>query len=198
VRTLRVGLTGGLASGKSTVARWLGEAGFHVVDADQLVASLYRPGQPGAHAVVALFGPSMLAPDGGVDHAQLARRVFSDEAARRQLEAAIHPLVRRAFEGIAASHTGVVVFEATLLAESGADREMDLVVTVESLPELQRARAVARGMSPASAQARLVAQGDGARRRAAADRSLDNRGTLEELRAQVETLIRDLRQRTAS
>jgi dephospho-CoA kinase len=194
VTAFRVGLTGGLASGKSTVARWLGEAGFRVVDADKLVASLYKPGQPGARAVSGLFGPSFLTSEGAVDHSKLARRVFTDAAARHQLEAAIHPLVHQAFANIAVSSPGVVVYEATLLVESGGDRDMDLVVTVESSREIQLQRAVARGMAEESAESRLTAQGDGAQRRAAAGITIDNRGTLEELRQQVEDLVRRLRE----
>lgn len=98
-----VGLTGGLASGKSTVAGWLRDAGLQVVDADQLVADLYRPRAAGAAAVRDLFGASVLNPEGGVDHRALADEVFGDPTARRALEQAIHPLVRRRFEEIAAA-----------------------------------------------------------------------------------------------
>jgi len=98
----RVGLTGGLASGKSTVAVWLRDDGFQVVDADRLVAELYRPGGPGAAAVQRRFGDGVMTPQGGVDHRALAARVFADPAARQALEQAIHPLVRRRFEEIAA------------------------------------------------------------------------------------------------
>ncbi|HEX6861374.1 MAG TPA: dephospho-CoA kinase, partial [Thermoanaerobaculia bacterium] len=84
-RPLTVGLTGGLASGKSTVAKWLREAGFLVIDADRMVADLYQPGQPGVEAVVNLFGPDVLNPHGGVDHAKVAARVFSDPEARQAL-----------------------------------------------------------------------------------------------------------------
>lgn len=100
---LRVGLTGGLASGKSTVAGWLRDAGFEVIDADRLVAELYLPGGAGAAAARHLFGDGVLTPEGGVDHAALAARVFSDPAARGALEEAIHPLVRRRFEELAAA-----------------------------------------------------------------------------------------------
>jgi dephospho-CoA kinase len=99
----RVGLTGGLASGKSTVAGWLREAGCEVIDADVLVAELYRPGGAGAAAARRLFGDAVLTPQGGADHAVLAARVFADPAARRALEREIHPLVRRRFEEIAAA-----------------------------------------------------------------------------------------------
>ncbi|HEY0783498.1 MAG TPA: dephospho-CoA kinase, partial [Thermoanaerobaculia bacterium] len=105
----RVGLTGGLASGKSTVASWLRDAGFQVYDADKIVADLYRPGEPGARAVAELFGPGALKPDGSVDHRAVAARVFSDDDARRRLEAAIHPLVRKRSNEIAAAADGPVV-----------------------------------------------------------------------------------------
>jgi dephospho-CoA kinase len=103
VSVYRVGLTGGIASGKSTVAEWLREAGFQVVDADRLVAELYRPGAAGVEVARRLFGDAVVTAASGVDHAALAARVFADPAARRALEEAIHPLVRRRFEEIAAA-----------------------------------------------------------------------------------------------
>src|SRR5262245_32981542 len=128
---LTVGLTGGLASGKSTVARWLEELGCTVVDADRLVADLYRPGAPGAEAVRRLFGDGMLDPRGAVDHKKLGTLVFGDAEARRQLEAAIHPLVGHAFATILEAATGIVVMEATLLVETGGAGRYDVLVTVE-------------------------------------------------------------------
>jgi dephospho-CoA kinase len=187
---LRIGLTGGLASGKSTVAAWMAEAGFLVVDADRLVAELYRPGGAGAAAVADLFGREMLDAAGGVDHARVGARVFADAGARRALERAVHPLVRRRFQEIAAAATeGVVVLEATLLVEAGYAPGFDHVVTVEADAETRLARAVARGLDEASARARLLAQGDGEERRAAAHRVLDNNGDLAHLRHQVEDLV---------
>lgn len=191
-RPLTVGLTGGLASGKSTVARWLRDAGFLVIDADRLVAELYQPGQPGTEAVVSLFGPEMLNAEGGVDHARVAARVFSDPEARRALEAAIHPLVRRRFAEIASGAQGVVVLEATLLVEAGYTPEFDLVVTVEAPCEARLERAVQRGMPEEAARARLLAQGDGEERRQAAHRILDNSGDVALLRHQVDELIGEL------
>ena len=192
-----VGLTGGLASGKSTVARWLDEAGFLVVDADRVVADLYAPGGRGAAAVRHLFGPETLAADGSVDRPEVAARVFADDRARRRLERAIHPLVRQRFGEISREAEGVVVYEATLLVESGHAETFDLVVSIEA-PEAQRlAWAVARGMDEAQASARLAAQGDGARRRAGADRILTNDGTLDDLRQAVDELIAELRRRAA-
>ena len=197
-RALRVGLTGGLASGKSTVAQWLREEGFTVIDADRLVAELYQSGGAGAAAVRDLFGPEMLKEDGGVDHSKLATRIFSDKPARHALEAAIHPLVGRRFAEIAAEAGGIAVLEATLLVEAGFTPHFDLVVTVEAPCELRLERAVERGMSEDTARARLLAQGDGEERRRAAHRVIDNSAELPHLRHQVDELIVELRRLAAS
>lgn len=191
----RVGLTGGIGSGKSTVARALAAAGFVVVDADRLVAELYRPGGAGAAAVRRVLGPDALAADGGVDHRRAATIVFADPAARRALEAAIHPLVRQAFADRvrAAGPHDVLVLEATLLVEAGYRPDFDLVVSVEADAALRVQRAVARGMSEADARARLAAQGEGEVRRAAADVILWNDGSVNELEAAVGDLARRIR-----
>jgi dephospho-CoA kinase len=214
----RVGLTGGMASGKSTVAGWLRDAGFQVIDADRLVAELYHPGGAGTAAARRLFGDGVLTSEAGVDHAALAARVFSDPAGRRDLEQAIHPLVRRRFEELAAASTAdrrpgparqpgppapaalpIVVLEATLLVEAGYGPGFDLIVTLEGDPEVRLRRAVARGgLDEPAARARLAAQGDGARRRQGADRVIDNDGTLADLRRQVDALIADVRRAAAS
>jgi dephospho-CoA kinase len=192
-RALRVGLTGGLGSGKSTVASWLREAGFQVVDADNLVAELHQPGGGGAAAVRALFGAEMLNERGGVDHAKVAARVFKDPQARFALESAIHPLVRKRFEEIAAKTTEIIVLEATLLVEAGYAPGFDLIITVEAPCELRYQRAVTRGVDPDSARGRLLAQGDGELRRSAAHRILDNSGDLDHLRRQADELTEELR-----
>jgi dephospho-CoA kinase len=217
----RVGLTGGLASGKSTVAGWLRDAGFQVIDADRLVAELYRPGGAGVAAARRLFGDGVLTPGGGIDHAALAAHVFSEPEARRALEQAIHPLVRRRFEDIAgAAASGrqrpaqtdqpaqpdqaaqppkpVIVLEATLLVEAGYGPGFDLIVTLEGDPEVRLRRAVARGLDETAARARLAAQGDGARRRQGAHRIIEHDGTLAGLRRQVDALIADVRRAAAS
>lgn len=191
-RALRVGLTGGLAGGKSTVAGWLRDAGFTVVDADRLVADLYRPGGQGAAIVRQLFGPEAIDAEGGVDRAKVAARVFSDPEARRALEKAIHPLVRERFAEIANAAQGVVVLEATLLVEAGYGPMFDFIVSVEADAEARLRRAVARGLDEASARARLVAQGDGEERKEAAHRVIDNCGGLPQLRRQVDELIEEL------
>lgn len=191
--TVRVGLTGGLASGKSTVARLLAERGCTVVDADELVAELYEPAEPGAAAVAELFGEGVLDERGAVDRPALAEVAFADADARERLEQAVHPLVRRRFARLAEAVEGIAVLEATLLVEAGYGPDFDLVVSVEADPEVRLARAVERGMSEAQARARLAAQGDGARRRAGADRILRNDGTLDELVERVDDLVRELR-----
>ncbi len=197
-RTLLVGLTGGIASGKSTVARLMRELGCIVTDADRLVAELYQPGREGAQAVRDLFGAEFLAPDGSVDKPALARVVFSDTEQRSRLEAAIHPLVGKAFAGLVADSEGVVVFEATLLAETGGFRNYDIVVTVEADPAERIRRAVARGLDRAEAEARMKAQALPAQRMSVADYVIHNDGSEEDLAEKVERLVEDLRGRVAS
>jgi dephospho-CoA kinase len=191
-RALRVGLTGGLAGGKSTVAGWLRDAGFTVVDADRLVADLYKPGGQGVALVRQLFGPEVIDAAGGVDRPRVAALVFSDPEARSALEKAIHPLVRERFTEIADAAQGVVVLEATLLVEAGYGPMFDFIVTVEADAETRLRRAIARGLDEASARARLVAQGDGRERKKAAHRVIDNCGGLPQLRRQVDELIEEL------
>lgn len=194
---LRVGLTGGLASGKSTASQWLREAGFEVIDADQIVAELYQPGGEGAAAVRALLGPEMLDESGAVDHAKVAARVFSDPHTRIALEKAIHPLVRKRFVEITSASKGVVILEATLLVEAGYAPGFDLIVTVEAPCELRFERAVERGMNPETAEARLLAQGDGEKRRGAAHRVIDNSGDEAHFHRQVDELIEELKRLAA-
>lgn len=196
MKPLRVGLTGGLASGKSTVARWLSEAGCQVVDADQLVAELYAPGAAGARAVERLFGPRYLQAGGAVDKGALAQLVFADAEARRQLEAEIHPLVRAEFAR-RASAGGIFVLEATRLVEAGFAPDFDLVVTLEAPAELRLERAATRGLERDEALRRLAAQGDGSERRQAASWTLRNAGSLAELRAEVDRLVEHLRRLAA-
>ena len=192
-----VGLTGGIAAGKSTVAALLREAGLQVVDADRLVADLYRAGGGGAAAVAELFGDGYLTADGAVDHERLAAVVFADSDARRRLEARIHPLVRARFRELAAAEPGVAVLEATLLVEAGYGPDFDLVVTVEAEPKVRLQRAMARGLDEEAARARLAAQGDGAGRRAAADFEIRNDGDPAELDRQVQALLRRIATRVA-
>ncbi|MDY7095357.1 MAG: dephospho-CoA kinase [Acidobacteriota bacterium] len=191
-RPLLVGLTGGLASGKSTVAGWLGELGCTVLDADRLVAELYRPGAEGAQAVERLFGPEVLTADGAVDRPKVAQRVFADDDARRRLEQAIHPLVAQRFVHHTEEAEGILIYEATLLVEAGRADEFDLVVTVEADADRRLRWAVERGLDEESARGRLRAQGDGTQRRGRADRILQNDGSLDDLRHEVEKLLAEL------
>ncbi len=191
--SFRVGLTGGLAAGKSTVGSWLAAAGLRVVDADRLVAELYEPGQPGAEIVSKMFGAGVLDTNGRVDRAQLAQKVFADPKARDRLEATVHPLVRGRFQSLAEVSSGIIVLEATLLVEAGFAPMFDFVVTIEADPELRLQRAVERGLTMEAANSRLDAQGGTNDRIAAANALIWNNGDLDELRAQTEQLIDTLR-----
>jgi dephospho-CoA kinase len=190
---LLVGLTGGLASGKSTVARLLAERGCLVVDADQLVAKLYLPGGAGAAALAELLGPAVLSASGGVDHAAVAARIFQEPTLRREVERRIHPLVRDAFKARAAGARGIVVLEATLLVEAGFAPDFDVVVTVEADPAVRLERAIARGLTKEDAERRLASQSPEEVRTNAADLVIRNDGTPIELEYAVEELLRGLR-----
>ena len=195
MRSVRVGLTGGLASGKSTVAGLLARAGFQVIDADQIVAHLYRAGAEGARAVARTFGDEYLEAGGAVDKPKVAKLVFADEAARKRLEAEIHPLVRSAFRTLAEQAQAPIVLEATRLVEAGYAPDFDLIVSVEAPEELRLQRAMARNMTREQAIERLTAQGDGAKRREVAHRLIWNDGDLAELEEKVARLAAEIRKR---
>ncbi|MCZ6506935.1 MAG: dephospho-CoA kinase [Acidobacteria bacterium] len=187
---LLVGLTGGLASGKSTVADLLTAAGCLVVDADRLVAELYQVEGAGARAVAEIVGPEVLDSEGGVDHEKLAVELFENDDIRAAVEAVIHPHVRRRFEEIAAvSDADIVVLEATLLVEAGYGPDFDVVVAVEAESHRRLTRAVERGLSQSDARARMEAQGDGSARRDTADIVVHNDGSLEDLQLAVDALL---------
>ncbi len=192
---VRVGLTGGIGSGKSTVSALLREHGAVVIDYDQIAREVVEPGSPGLAAIAQRFGTEVLAPDGSLDRPALGAIVFADEAARRDLEAITHPAVRaRAaeLEGQAGS-SGVVVHDIPLLAESGERGPYDVVVVVDVPVEVQVDRLVRdRGMSPEEAQARIGAQASRDDRAAVADVVVDNSGSLEELTAAVRDLWQEL------
>jgi dephospho-CoA kinase len=185
---LRIGLTGGIGSGKSTVAALLAERGAVVVDADRLARAVVEPGTPGLAAVVEAFGDGVLSADGSLDRPALAAVVFSDPEARRRLDGIVHPLVRAAaLEQIAAlPPEAVVVQDVPLLVETGQASSYDLVVVVETDLDTRVARLVARGLTEDDARARIAAQATDEQRRAVADVVLDNSGTPADLAAQVE------------
>ena len=186
---MRVGLTGGVASGKSTVSAMLAERGAVVIDADLLAREVVAPGTDGLAEVVAAFGDQVLGPDGALDRPALGAVVFADEARRRTLEAIIHPRVRaRAAEIEAAAPAGaVVVHDIPLLTETGQAGSFDAVVVVDVPVETQVERMVGlRGMSDDDARARVAAQASREERLAVATHVVDNTGTLDELRARVD------------
>jgi dephospho-CoA kinase len=184
-----VGLTGGIGSGKSTVAAMLAALGAVVVDADQISREVVEPGTDGLAEVVATFGPSVLAPDGSLDRPALGRIVFADEGKRRALEAIVHPRVAaRSAELVAAAPAdAVVVNDIPLLAETGARGRFDKVIVVVADTQTRIARLVRdRAITADEARSRISAQATDDQRRAIADIVIVNDGTPDELRASVE------------
>lgn len=189
-----VGLTGGVAAGKSTVERLFRARGIAVADADAAARDALAPGSPGLQAVVAAFGPQVLAADGGLDRAAMRRRVFADDAARRTLEGIVHPYVRQALQAACAAATGPYALAAIpLLAEGGRAAwpwlARVLVVDVPAEVQLERLRR-RDGIDAALAAAMLAAQADRAQRLAIADDVLANTGSEAALDAQVAVLDR--------
>jgi dephospho-CoA kinase len=193
---LLVGLTGGIGTGKSTVARMLEKRGAVVFDADVLARQAVAPGTPGFDKVVERFGPNVLAPGGGLDREALASIVFSDPAARRDLEGIVHPEVRRMFaEGCEEYRDSdrVVVFSAPLLVETGMHTAFDLLIVVSAPVATQIERLMRdRGMGERDVQARIAAQLPLEAKAEVADVLVDNEGTLEDLEGRVERVWRDL------
>lgn len=193
---LLVGLTGGIGSGKSTVARMLEERGAVVFDADVLARKAVEAGSPGFQAVVDRFGADVLAPGGDLDREALASIVFADPAARRDLEAIVHPEVRRMFAEGTEEHRGsdrVVVFSAPLLVETGMHTAFEVLVVVSTTVDTQVQRLMRdRGMSEAAVKARIAAQAPLEDKAAVADVLIDNEGSLDELEGQVERTWIDL------
>jgi dephospho-CoA kinase len=185
---MRVGLTGGVGAGKSTVAHTLSDLGAVVIDADALAREVVEPGTPGLAAVVAEFGPDVLAEDGSLDRARMGSVVFAEPARRSALEAIVHPLVRRRaaeLEGGAAADA-LVVHDIPLLVETGQADSFDAVLVVDVPPEVQIERLVRdRDWSPEEAASRIAAQAAREDRLAVATYVIDNTGTLEDLRQRV-------------
>jgi dephospho-CoA kinase len=185
---LRIGLTGGIGSGKSTVAALLAARGAVIVDADRIAREVVEPGTPGLAAVVDVFGPGVLTAEGSLDRPALAAVVFADPAARARLDEVVHPRVRaRAAELVAAAPAdAVVVQDVPLLVETGQAGSYDLVLVVEADLETRVRRLVDRGLTEQDARARIASQATDAQRRAVADVVLLNDGAREELAAQVD------------
>jgi dephospho-CoA kinase len=193
-RVLKVGLTGGIGAGKSAVAGYLVSLGAVVIDSDVLAREVVSPGTEGLAEVVAAFGPGVLGVDGALDRPALGRAVFGDEAARRRLEAIIHPRVRaRSAElAVAAGPAAVVVHDVPLLVEAGLAASYHLVIVVHAGEATRLARLVrGRGMAEGDARARIAAQASDGQRAAAADVLIANGGTLADLRRRVGDLWRN-------
>lgn len=188
-----IGLTGGIASGKSTAAQRLVEHGAVLIDADAVVRELQAPGGAAIAPMLEAFGPEILQADGSLDRPALGQHVFADPAARQRLNAIIHPLVRERSEQLveqARAQRGpeaVIVRDIPLLVETGHAGQMDLVLVIEA-PRAQRIRRMVqdRGMSAEDAAARIDAQASDEQRRAVADDVLVNDGTREQLLTQVD------------
>lgn len=196
-----IGLTGGIASGKSTVGRLLRELGAAVIDADEVARVVVEPGRAAYHQLIAAFGEQILAPkpDSGlpaIDRGKLAARVFSDPAARARLNAITHPEIgaesaRRMQERLAEG-AALVVYEATLLVENQSYLGFDGLLVVDVPEELQVARAVTRGLSREQAEARLRSQTSRQARRGAANWIVENSGDEAALRQRVTALYPEL------
>jgi dephospho-CoA kinase len=187
------GLTGGLASGKTTVARRLQARGVPVVDADDLAREAVAPGSPALLDIERTFGSSVLTASGELDRARLAALAFGDETSRRRLEAIVHPriavLSREHIDRLRESGHRVVCYDAALLVESGRAHEFRPLLVVSAPEELQIARAVKRGLSEPAARARLAAQLPLAQKAAVADFVIDNATTLADLEARTDDVL---------
>jgi dephospho-CoA kinase len=195
-RTIRIGLTGPIGCGKSTVAGWLADGGVAVVDADDLARGVTEPGQPGLAAVIERFGATVRRPDGSLDRQRLAAIVFADPDALAALESIVHPAVRprilAAIEAAEAAGAPAVVVEAIRLVESGLAAVCDEVWLVTCEPTEQRKRLAGRGMDPADAARRIDAQGAILERvGASATRLIDTSGPLSDAKARVVAALRD-------
>ena len=196
-----VALTGGIASGKSTIARRLAEHGAVIVDADQIVRDVQQPGSPVLTAIADEFGDDVIRADGALDRAALGARVFGDDAAVRRLNAIVHPAVRaesarRFAEALRRDPGAVVVYDVPLLVEARADDPWELIVVAHAPAEVRSERLVElRGMTEADAAARIASQVSDDARLAIADAVIDTAGTLDDTLRQVDRLWETLPQR---
>jgi dephospho-CoA kinase len=197
-RFLLVGLTGGIATGKSTVNAMLAGPSVRVVDADALARAVVEPGTPAHAQIVAEFGRDVLQPDGRLDRARLGELVFPDPVKRKRLEAITHPAIRARFEKIMADldragFDGILIWDAALLVESGGTKKMDRVVVVTTDPATQLRRLMARdGCSEEAARTRTASQMPLAVKVRYADYVVDNSGSREQTEARVREVYRSL------
>ncbi|NKZ05131.1 dephospho-CoA kinase [Actinomadura latina] len=198
---LKVGLTGGIGSGKSEVSARLDERGAVVIDADKIAREVVEPGTPGLAAVVAEFGEDVLLPSGALDREKVGRIVFADRGRLAALNAIVHPLVGERMQELmdAAPADAVVVYDVPLLAENGLAPMYDEVVVVDVPEETQLDRLTSRrGMAEEDARARMANQASREERRAVATHVIDNSGTLADLKTQVDALWETFTRRAAS
>lgn len=199
---LLVGLTGGIGSGKSTVARLLERRGAAVIDADQLARAAIAKGTPGFERVVVAFGQDVVTPEGDLDRSALAARIFSDPAQKAALEAIVHPDVARRFSELVDGYRTserVVVYVTPLLVELGLAPAFDVVVVVTASPHLRVSRVASeRGLSPDDVRRRMAVQATDEQRMEVADVLIDNDGSLAELEHQVGRLWDDLQARAGA
>jgi dephospho-CoA kinase len=192
---VRIGLTGGVASGKSSVAAVLAELGATVVDADLIAREVVEKGTPGLERVVAAFGPGVLTADGHLDRPALGAIVFRDAEQRKRLEAIVHPLVFERYAELEAATAPdeVVVHDIPPLAETGRAHEFDAVVVVDVPDEVRIERMLRdRGWTREDAESRIASQATREERLAVATHVIDNSGTREQLRARVEEVFAEL------
>ena len=200
---LRVGLTGGIGSGKSEVARRLAEHGAVVIDADVAARKVVEPGSPGLAQVAEAFGDGVLRPDGSLNRERLGEIVFGDPGLRAKLNAIVHPLVRAWMQeaeraAVQANGDAIVVHDVPLLAESRGTAGFDAVIVVDVPPDLQIERLVSqRGMPEEQARARMAAQAGREQRLAVADIVIGNSGSLDDLGRRVAEVWTDLERRAA-
>lgn len=190
----KVGLTGGIGSGKSTVARMLADEGFPVVDADQIAREIMEPGSPVLAEVADVFGADLIDDTGALNRGELARRAFASTEQTAKLNAITHPAIRaesnRRFAAAEAAGERAVIYDMPLLVDLGMDEEMDLTVVVDvDADERVRRLVDKRGLAEPDARARIAQQVDDATRLAAADVVIDNNGPKEALAAQVQKLV---------
>lgn len=191
----RVGLTGGIASGKSTVSARLAALGATIIDYDRLAREVVEPGSPALDLIAQRFGAGVITPEGTLDRPALGALVFAEPAALKDLEAITHPAIRdlAARREQEAGPDGIVVHDNPLLVEMGAAAACDVVIVVDAPEETQIARMVGdRGMTEADARARIAAQASREQRNAAADVLIENTGTREQLSARVDEVWKDL------
>ncbi len=195
---LRVGLTGNIAAGKSTVAAWLAELGFHVLDLDALGHDCLRPGESAHDAVIAAFGNQVRRDDGTIDRSALGAIVFADEEARTRLERILHPAIREREQTLVGELAGtgqseIVVTEAALLYETGADARYHRMVVVTAPDRVRLDRLRSRGLTGPEAQRRMASQMDQAEKARRADYVIENAESLEDARRKVQILAELLR-----